>query len=95
MSITVEDVSKIANLARIDVPEAEKPHLAGQLSGMLKFVEQLNEVNTEGVQPMTTAAQMKLPRRADAVTDGGYAGDLLANAPEATGNFFVVPKVIE
>jgi aspartyl-tRNA(Asn)/glutamyl-tRNA(Gln) amidotransferase subunit C len=95
MSITVQDVTRIANLARIDVPEAEKPHLAGQLSGMLKFIEQLNEVNTDGVEPMTTAAKMKLPRREDKVTDGNYAADLLANAPEATGNFFVVPKVIE
>jgi len=95
MSIDRATVQKIANLARISVPADEEEQLAKQLSGILSLVEQLNEVNTDGVQPMTTAAKMKLPRRTDVVNDGGYAADLLANAPEATGDFFVVPKVIE
>lgn len=95
MTITRAEVQKIANLARIAVPEAEEETLASQLSGIMKFIDQLNEVDTTGVTPMTTAAKMKLPHRQDAVNDGAYASDLLANAPEATADFFVVPKVIE
>jgi aspartyl-tRNA(Asn)/glutamyl-tRNA(Gln) amidotransferase subunit C len=95
MSIDRATVQKIANLARIAVPAEEEEALAKQLSGILGFVEQLSEVDTRGVQPMTSVARQKLPRRQDEVTDGGYAADLVANAPEQTSNFFVVPKVIE
>ena len=95
MSITRADVQKIAHLARIAVPAEEEETLAKQLSGIFQFVEQLNEVDTSGVTPMTTAAKVKLPYRKDVVSDGGYAADLLANAPAANDEFFVVPKVVE
>ena len=95
MTIDKATVDKIANLAQISIPEGDKELLAKQLSNILGFFEQLNEVNTDGVEPMTTAAKMKLPRRKDVVTDGGQAQDLLLNGPEVTGDFFVVPKVVE
>lgn len=95
MSIDKATVKKIANLARIAVPEDEEEQLAKELSKILEVAAQLQEVNTDNVAPLTSVAKMKLPQRVDAVTDGGYAADLLANAPEATGGFFVVPKVIE
>ena len=97
MTLSIQDVKKIANLARLDLPtdEASLQATANQLNGILKFVDQLNEVDTSDTQPMTSTAKISLPRRADVVTDGGYAADLTANAPESTSNFFVVPKVIE
>lgn len=95
MSIDKATVKKIANLARIAVPEEDEAQLAKELSKILDVAAQLQEVNTDDVAPLTSVAKMNLPRRADAVTDGGYVADLLANAPEATGGFFVVPKVIE
>ncbi|MGE5547444.1 MAG: Asp-tRNA(Asn)/Glu-tRNA(Gln) amidotransferase subunit GatC [Solirubrobacterales bacterium] len=95
MSLDKNTVRSIAELARIEVPEEELEHLAGELSNILHFVEQLSEVNTDGVQPMTSVAAMTLPMRADAVTDGGQADAVLANAPEAEDGFFTVPKVVE
>ncbi len=95
MSIDNATVAKIARLARIDVPEADRERLAGELSNILTWVEQLNEVDTEGVAPMTSVVEVALPRRADAVTDGGAAEDILANAPRRDDGFFVVPQVIE
>jgi aspartyl-tRNA(Asn)/glutamyl-tRNA(Gln) amidotransferase subunit C len=77
------------------VPEEELDHLAGELSNILTFVEQLAAVNTDGVQPMTSVAAMTLPMRADQVTDGGFPDKVLANAPEAMEGFFTVPKVVE
>lgn len=95
MSIDTTTVRKIAHLARIDLlPEEEAP-LARDLSNILQLAEQLNEVDTEGVEPLSSVARMKLPFRPDDVTDGGYAKALLANGPEVTGAYFVVPKVIE
>lgn len=96
MTIDRATVQKIAHLARIDVPAEEEELLAKQLSGIFQFVEQLNEVDTTGVEPMTTAAKVKLPYRKDVVNDGGYAADLLANAPDNVDDeYFAVPKVVE
>jgi aspartyl-tRNA(Asn)/glutamyl-tRNA(Gln) amidotransferase subunit C len=95
MSIDNAIVAKIARLARIDVPEADRERLAGELSNILTWIEQLNEVDTEGVAPMTSVVEVALPRRADAVTDGDVAEDILANAPQRDDGFFVVPKVVE
>jgi len=92
-------VRNIAELARIEVREEELDHLAGELSGILTFVEQLAEVNTDGVEPMASVADLTLPMRKDVVNDGGYADAVLANAPDAIredeGGFFTVPKVVE
>ncbi|PKU23890.1 Asp-tRNA(Asn)/Glu-tRNA(Gln) amidotransferase subunit GatC [Telmatospirillum siberiense] len=95
MSLDKDTVRKIANLARLEVRDDELNHLAGELSNILQFVEQLAEVNTDGVAPMTSVAHMELPRRADEVTDGGYPDKVLANAPERNDGFFLVPKVVE
>jgi aspartyl-tRNA(Asn)/glutamyl-tRNA(Gln) amidotransferase subunit C len=96
MSIDIATVKSIANLARIDVPDEDCPALAAQLSNILKFAEQLSEVDTKGVEPLTSVVTMKLPRREDVVNDGNYAAALLANAPDkARDEFFAVPKVIE
>ena len=96
MSLDKATVRTIANLARIEVADEDLDHLAGELSTILNFVEQLAEVNTDGVAPMTSVVEgMALPRREDAVTDGGYPEKVLANAPEASEGFFVVPKVVE
>ena len=95
MSIDTETVGKIARLARIEVDEAQKETLAGELSNILKMVEELNAVDTKGVEPMTSVVQIDLPKRQDKVTDGNRQEDILANAPETTAGFFVVPKVVE
>lgn len=95
MSIDKETVGKIARLARIRVTDADKETLAGELSGILAMVERLNKVDTKGVEPLTSVVQMKLPQRADVVTDGGIPEKILQNAPEHTAGFFVVPKVVE
>lgn len=95
MSLDKATVRTIANLARIEVPEEDLDHLAGELSGILHFVEQLGEVDTDGVSPMTSVAELTLPRRIDEVTDGDCRDKVLANAPEAEEGFFTVPKVVE
>jgi aspartyl-tRNA(Asn)/glutamyl-tRNA(Gln) amidotransferase subunit C len=95
MSLDKGTVRAIAELARIDVPEDDLDHLAGELSGILSFVEHLSEVNTDGIRPMNSVADLGLPMRTDAVTDGGYAEAVLANAPDAIEGFFTVPKVVE
>jgi aspartyl-tRNA(Asn)/glutamyl-tRNA(Gln) amidotransferase subunit C len=95
MSLDKATVKNIANLARLEVREDELDHLAGELSNILQFVEQLAEVNTDGVAPMTSVAHMELPRRADEVTDGNCQSLVLANAPECHDGFFLVPKVVE
>lgn len=88
-------VAKIAQLARIRVPEEELEHLAGELSGILSFVEQLNEVDTRGVPPMAGVLAQRLRRREDAVTDGAQVEAVLLNGPEILQGHFVVPKVVE
>jgi aspartyl-tRNA(Asn)/glutamyl-tRNA(Gln) amidotransferase subunit C len=95
MSLDLATVRRIATLARIHVDDAELPALQADLNGILGWIEQLNEVDVEGVEPLTGAAQMALKMREDVVTDGGYPEKVLANAPERAGDFFVVPKVIE
>jgi aspartyl-tRNA(Asn)/glutamyl-tRNA(Gln) amidotransferase subunit C len=95
MALDTAAVKRIARLARIAVPEGELPHLADELSGILKWVEQLDAVDTAGVEPMTSVVAVTLPMRADAVTDGGIQEKVLANATDPTRGFFTVPKVVE
>ncbi|TCP41744.1 Asp-tRNA(Asn)/Glu-tRNA(Gln) amidotransferase subunit GatC [Rhodovulum marinum] len=95
MSIDIDTARRVAHLARIAVDEADLPALAQQLSGILTFMEQLNEVDVEGVEPMTSVTPMRLKRREDVVTDGGMAEKILSNAPDAREGFFAVPKVVE
>ena len=95
MSLDEATVARIARLARIAVPEAELEPLAVELSHILEWIEQLNEVDTGGVAPMRCVAAMKLAWREDRVTDGGRPEDILANAPERQDGYFVVPKVVE
>ena len=95
MSVDAATVRRIAHLARIAVAESEVSHLQGELNAMLAFVEQLSEVNVEGVEPMTSVTPMAMKKRADVVTDGGIAGDIVKNAPATEDHFFLVPKVVE
>jgi aspartyl-tRNA(Asn)/glutamyl-tRNA(Gln) amidotransferase subunit C len=95
MSLDEATVARIARLARIAVPEAELAPLAGELSHILGWIEQLSEVDTDGVAPMTSVVAMRLAWREDRVTDGGKAEAILANAPERQDGYFVVPKVVE
>ncbi|TAL37443.1 MAG: Asp-tRNA(Asn)/Glu-tRNA(Gln) amidotransferase subunit GatC [Alphaproteobacteria bacterium] len=95
MSIDKNTVGKIARLARIKVSEEEKEVLSAQLSNILKMIEELNAVNTDGVEPLTSVVQMQMYEREDKVTDGGIPEKILQNAPEQTAGFFVVPKVVE
>lgn len=95
MSVDKETVRKVARLARIAVPEQRLEPLAGELNTILAWIEQLNEVDVEGVEAMTTPVAMKLPMREDVVSDGNIRDQVLANAPSATDGFFVVPKVVE
>jgi aspartyl-tRNA(Asn)/glutamyl-tRNA(Gln) amidotransferase subunit C len=95
MAIDAATVRKVARLARIHVDEARVESLAAELSGILTWIEQLQEVDTEGVQPMASTEAVSLPMREDVVTDGGDPAKVLANAPRADRNFFVVPKVVE
>lgn len=95
MSVDKTTVAKIANLARIAVPENELEPLVGEMNNILDWIEQLSEVDTDGVAPMTSVVEVNLPWRSDKVTDGGYREDVLANSPETEHGFFAVPKVIE
>jgi len=95
MSLDEATVARIARLARIDVPKAERAPLAAELSHILEWIEQLNEVETETVPPMTSVVAMRLAFRDDRVTDGGRPEEILANAPERQDDYFVVPKVVE
>jgi len=95
MALDKATVARIATLARIKVPESELERLAGELSNILTWIEQLGEVDTEGVEPMASVAEMTLPMREDVVSDGDCRDRILANAPVQTNGFFVVPKVVE
>ena len=95
MSIDVETVRKVARLAHIREPEERLASLAGEISTIIQWIEQLEEVDTDGVEPMTSAVAAVLPMREDVVTDGGDASVVLANAPASRNGFFVVPKVVE
>jgi len=95
MSVDAATVRRIAHLARIAVTEAEVPHLQGELNAMLAFVEQLSEVNVDGVEPMTSVTPMEMKKRVDVVNDGEIADDVVKNAPDTVIHFFLVPKVVE
>jgi len=95
MSIDKETARRAAHLARIAVPEEELENLAKELSGIVGFMEQLLEVDVEGVDALTSVSPMALPRRIDAVTDGDQVNKILKNAPDSREGFFAVPKVIE
>ena len=95
MSLDPATVRRIASLARIRVADDELPRLQAELNGILGWIEQLNEVNVDGVEPLTGAVQMALAMREDVVTDGGYPDKVLATAPERAGDFYAVPKVVE
>jgi aspartyl-tRNA(Asn)/glutamyl-tRNA(Gln) amidotransferase subunit C len=95
MSVDLGAVRHIAHLARIGVSEAEIPHLQGEINAILRFVQALEAVDVEGVEPMTSVIPMRLPMRDDIVTDGEIADKVLANAPLTEDGFFLVPKVIE
>ena len=95
MSLDPATVRRIATLARIRVEEEDVPRLQAELNGILGWIEQLNEVNVDGVEPLTGGARMAMKMRDDVVTDGGYPDQILANAPEWIGDFFAVPKVVE
>ena len=95
MSVDAATVSRIAQLARIAVTDAEVPHLQGELNAMLAFVEQLQEVNVDGVEPMTSVMPMEMKKRLDVVNDGEIVDKVTANAPDEQDHFFLVPKVVE
>jgi aspartyl-tRNA(Asn)/glutamyl-tRNA(Gln) amidotransferase subunit C len=95
MTIDVATVRKVARLARIAQPEETLEKLAGELNGIMAWIEQLNEVDTDGVEPMTSAVHVPLPMREDVVTEGGDPQVVLSNSPKRAGNFYVVPKVVE
>ncbi|MEL6700699.1 MAG: Asp-tRNA(Asn)/Glu-tRNA(Gln) amidotransferase subunit GatC [Pseudomonadota bacterium] len=95
MSIDTTTAAKVAKLARIAVPDEDLPALAGEFSAILGFIEQLQEVDVEGVEPMVSVTPTRLTRRADVVTDGDQPEAVLANAPDAREGFFAVPKVVE
>ena len=95
MSVDTETVKRVARLARIKVSEDDATRMTGELNAILGFVEQLDEVNIDGVEPMTSVTPMRLKRREDVVTDGDQQDKVLANAPDAREGFFAVPKVVE
>lgn len=95
MSVDSKTVRRIARLARIALDDREAVAMETELNALLSWVEQLSEVNVEGVPPMTSIGAQKLKMRADVVTDGGRAADVLRNAPLSEAEFFVVPKVVE
>jgi aspartyl-tRNA(Asn)/glutamyl-tRNA(Gln) amidotransferase subunit C len=95
MSIDTTTAARVAKLARIRVDEAALPALAQEFNTILGFIEQLNEVDVAGVEPMTSVTPMRLKRRADVVTDGDRQAEILSNAPDAREGFFAVPKVVE
>ncbi len=95
MSVTKDDVRKVARLSRIAVSEERLEAMAGELTGIMGWIEQLNEVDIEGVEPMTSVVEVDMPKRADEITDGGIRDQILANAPKSDDGFFVVPKAVE
>jgi aspartyl-tRNA(Asn)/glutamyl-tRNA(Gln) amidotransferase subunit C len=95
MAIDVATVKKVASLSRLRESDERLQSLAGELNGILGWIEQLNEVDVTGVEPMTTAIEMPQPMREDVVTDGGKVAQIVANAPKTVDGFFIVPKVVE
>jgi aspartyl-tRNA(Asn)/glutamyl-tRNA(Gln) amidotransferase subunit C len=95
MSTDADTVRRIAHLARIALAADEVEHLREELNAILAFVEQLSEIDVDGVEPMTSVIPMQMKKRADVVTDGGIADEILKNAPAAQDHFFAVPKVVD
>jgi aspartyl-tRNA(Asn)/glutamyl-tRNA(Gln) amidotransferase subunit C len=95
MTIDAATVRRIAHLARVAVADEEVEHLRGEINAILAFVEQLSEVDIEGIEAMTSVTPMQMKKRQDLVTEGGHAEMVLQNAPAREGNFFLVPKVVE
>ena len=95
MSVDLQTVKRVARLARIAVSEEDAERMTGELNAILGFVEQLNEVDVSGVEPMTSVTPMEMKKRQDVVTDGNKVADIVANAPATEENFFLVPKVVE
>jgi aspartyl-tRNA(Asn)/glutamyl-tRNA(Gln) amidotransferase subunit C len=95
MSVDKDTVRRIAKLARIALDEERVAPMVDELNGIFTWVQQLNEVNVEGVPQMTSVVEQRLKMREDKVTDGGHANELMANAPQGEDHFFVVPKVVE
>ena len=95
MSVDITTVRRVAHLARIAVSAEDAERMTGELNTILGFVEQLNEVDVAGVEPMTSVIPMEMKKREDVVTDGGKPDDIVANAPATQENFFLVPKVVE
>ncbi|CAG1011100.1 MAG: Asp-tRNA(Asn)/Glu-tRNA(Gln) amidotransferase subunit GatC [Rhizobiaceae bacterium] len=95
MSVDIDTVKRVARLARIAVGAEDAARMTGELNAILGFVEQLDEVDISGVEPMTSVIPMAMKKRQDAVTDGDKAADIVANAPATDENFFLVPKVVE
>jgi aspartyl-tRNA(Asn)/glutamyl-tRNA(Gln) amidotransferase subunit C len=95
MSVDTQTVKRVARLARIAVTDEDAERMTGELNAILGFVEQLNEVDVSGVEPMTSVTPMEMKKRQDVVTDGNKADDIVANAPATDENFFLVPKVVE
>ena len=95
MSVDLATVKRVARLARIAVSQEEAEKMQGELNTILGFVEQLDEIDVSGVEPMTSVTPMEMRKRVDAVTDGDKAADVVANAPATEDNFFLVPKVVE
>ena len=95
MSVDLATVKRVAHLARIAVSEEEASRMTGELNSILGFVEQLDEVDISGVEPMTSVTPMAMKKRVDAVTDGAVPDRIVANAPATIENFFLVPKVVE
>jgi aspartyl-tRNA(Asn)/glutamyl-tRNA(Gln) amidotransferase subunit C len=95
MSVDAKTVKRVAHLARIALDEADVPKMQGELNAILGFVEQLNEVNVEGIEPMTSVTPMAMKKRVDIVNDGSIPDKVVANAPASEDGFFMVPKVVE
>lgn len=95
MSVDVDTVKRVAHLARVKVTDGEASRMTGELNTILAFVEQLDEVNVDGVEPLTSVVHQEMKKRADVVSDGGYPEKVVANAPASDDNFFMVPKVVE
>ena len=95
MSVDLQTVKRVAHLARIAVSEEDAERMTGELNAILGFVEQLNEVDVTGIEPMTSVTPMEMKKRQDIVADGNKAADIVANAPATEENFFLVPKVVE
>ena len=95
MSVTKDDVRKVARLSRIAVPDEKLDALANELNGIMGWIEQLNEVDVDGVEPLTSVVETSLPMRADEVSDGNRRDEVLANAPKSDEGFFVVPRSVE